>query len=130
MIEEASRRRPGFAPGIPVKMADGQCWELPRPTVDLAPKFGDDGEMVLTRMTSLGPGFDGLLEELAGTAAWTDTLLVTFKIGAHLLRANYELSGDELATLLRYRTGDDAGDDQGDMVEAIITVAAGRSPKA
>ena len=93
---EPERRRPG-ASGIPVTLADGQTWLFAHPRYQ--PRH--EG---LTR-----PRIDGPLDRIFDRAVLNEGLPLCdlWEVARELLRANYDLSGDELNSLLTVPRGDE-----------------------
>jgi hypothetical protein len=116
---EAERRRADFLGGVPVVMADGQTWYVPQPRV----RFVPDPEHGARMVPSL-PGVDDL-------AALTDpfgggrlTIADHLRLGAAVLRLNYDLTDAELAGVLQM------GFDGVRIKEQVIDAALGNAPKA
>ena len=130
MIDERSRRRPDFAEGVPVTLADGQVWHLRRPRLTVAPAMDDDSVSGVKVGLEGLPDFDGMAAVLCGEvpAAADHGWSVRFQAGVALLRANYELAAGELQHLLAMTIGDPRSEAAED---AIVDTFLGRkrSPK-
>lgn len=126
MRAESECRRPEFQGGIPVTLADGNEWLLPRPRLYVYPKFVD-GKPQLARGCEWGPDYLALLDAAREARNGDDFLLAQFALAIDLLRRNYDLSDDELAELLRTETDGEASQQ---MWEEVSAVAAGAAPKS
>lgn len=129
LLAEAALRRPTFqADSVPVVMADGQPWYLPRPYVELCPRFENGRLATIGSETHLGDDFDALVVAAAPSEATGGvTYGAILDLGAFLLRWNYELSDEQLGRLLRYRRGDEVAEER---FGQIHDVATGNGPKA
>jgi hypothetical protein len=127
MLDEKALRRPGFSEGTPVTMADGQVWTLPKPRFRFKPKIVD-GRVEIGGGATFGPESDGDLEILYGVVdvGAEEFLRVKMAMAVRLLRANYELTDDDLGDLLVLEPGDAASDDRW---TAISDAVAGIAPK-
>ena len=108
MIDELSRRRADFQAdsSVPVVLADGQPWHIPKPWIDIkAPSHEHDA---LIAAIDQSEGSVECVEEVCTLAA-------------KMLLRNYELADDELTTLLAYR------DDEGSSawVSSVVEIACG-----
>ena len=128
MIDEVSRRRPDFSPGVSVTLADGQRWHLRRPAIRVEPVMAS-GEVTAVLVGLSGvPDYDDLCAELYGerggsvVSGWK----VRFSIGVILLRGNYSLSDSEYMSLLSWL--EDCAVCR-DAWETIVDVFLGVSPK-
>jgi hypothetical protein len=143
-LDEPSHRKPDFQDGIPVEMADGQVWYLARPLVEFSWDSGPDG---MKPFLVLGDDFQDLLDAVnraAGferdLAAATDqdklavmqgydgpsAMAAALAIGERLLRANYDLTDEEVGRVLRMGLG---GRGQR-VLDSVMQVAWGNVPKA
>jgi hypothetical protein len=127
-IDEKQRRRPDFRGGVPVRMADGQDWTLPRPRVRFVPDDGPEG----FRVYLTGPG-DDYADLLAATDAPPDVggmIRADMALARRLVTTNYDLTGDELVAIVQLGY-DSENDPDGLAIRlAILDVAHGRDPKA
>ena len=129
-IDEKSRRKPGFTPGVAVVLADGQEWKFPPPRLRLSPVRAGDGFAVAVNRAGLPdyPRWEAVLYSEAQVPAeeyWT----VRMTAAATLLLANYELTDQELDSLLVWETGDPAADERWDRIdEAILGVVPKPAP--
>jgi hypothetical protein len=60
-LDEKSLRKPGFALGTKVTLADGQEWMLPKPKLRFKPKI-INGRVEISGGPSFGPEFDDKLD--------------------------------------------------------------------
>ena len=95
-LTEPGRRRPGIG-GTPVVLADGEAWLFASPAFRARP----GGLSVPAIDPALDRLFDSLVlnEGIALRDVWA--------IAYALLRANYEVTDDELSQLLRVETGEE-----------------------
>jgi hypothetical protein len=104
-IDEQSRRKPGFTDGRPAELADGQEWTFALPRLRLSPAREGDTDRYRVRLGRAGvPRYQKWHEVITGAVLtpveeYWDTRM---DAAACLLRANYELSDDELDELLAY----------------------------
>lgn len=127
-LDEEALRRPGFRPGRPVTLADGQDWNLPCPEVVIVPTFESDGTMGVEYRADLGPDFDRDLATLLGATTTLDEAAALLRVGVDLLRINYDLAPADFPTLLRYRVGGEATDPTLAAIYLIATGRAGATP--
>jgi hypothetical protein len=122
VLDEKSLRRPGFKEDIPIELADGQQWHVPRPVVEFGMVWGDDGRPTFRR-SSLGFGSDhmALLDEFYA-ASLAEQYNIMAQMACNLLRINYDLDQAALTSLLPYRPSDPANVR---MWEALAGVATG-----
>ncbi len=135
MIDERSRRRPGFSEGVPAELADGQSWTFPRTRLRLTPVRGDDGRYgpAIAR-TVAGESIPRMAEWIAAITAppggirgdtyWGARL----DAAASLLLLNYELADYELAPLLVWDEDDPASVARWDGIDAAILGIGGPKP--
>lgn len=124
-LDEIGLRKPGFAEGVPIVLADGQAWQFPRPKVEMCPVVRD-GKVTLRTATNLGREFDELIEESLHAEGFADELTVLWTVAVSMLRFNYDLADDDFVEILRYRQGDGLSELA---IQAIIDVAFGNAPK-
>jgi hypothetical protein len=130
MLDEKSRRKPGFSEGHAVTLADGQQWTLPKPRIRFRPRIVD-GQVEIGGGPSFGPEFDAKLDILFGVADAepAERLRVKFEVAVRLLLANYDLSADDLAALIVLEPGDPASDERWEQLcNAIMGIAPKPSP--
>ncbi|WP_165072123.1 hypothetical protein [Paludisphaera rhizosphaerae] len=124
---EARRRRDGFDPAdgssVPVRLADGWEWYIPRPMMEIVPIFEGGKAVDSARGITCGPEIDVLLEAIAAETNHVRQVLAVLTLGAFLLQRNYDLSDDELRRLLVFRPGDEASES---MLRGIVEVATGK----
>ena len=123
---ERYRRKPDMDPSrsIPIRLADGQEWYLPKPMIELRPHFKDGDPVRLSRFLTCGEDLDRLIEGIAKAEDGVIRLLAVLRLGGDLLQRNYDLTQGELEQLFRYRLDDHTGQSKA-MVKAIIDVATG-----
>lgn len=126
-LDEAALRRPEFAHGEPIVLADGQSWYFPRPLLELYPVPGPDGTLRFdgTRR-NFGEDFDRKLDTFV-EAQGVDELNAMLDLAVDLLGRNYALQPADYGTLLPWRPRDE---DNAAMWQAIVNAALGRdAPK-
>jgi hypothetical protein len=115
-LDEQALRRSDFRGGEPIVLADGQAWHFPKPVIEFFPRFSSSGPVELASAATIDPAFDeavGRYEEAcrahredgASPSRW---ILAMMDLAATMLRANYALDDQALATLLRFRPDDEA----------------------
>lgn len=123
---EAARRRESLdvPRSVPVKMGDGVEWLLPKPWVEVHPVFENGKPVDRWLVFTYGPELDALVKAISEAEDAGVRILAAVGLGAHLLLRNYDLSDDELATVLVFRSGDPESEA---MVRGILDVATGRT---
>jgi len=125
-MTEASKRKDNVdeANSVPVVLADGQTWWLPKPWLEIRPVFRG-GKVVSTYdVVTCGPDLDEMIEAISEAETITAQVVGAASLAAHLLRFHYDLTDEDLDQLLRFRLSDPASLD---WVKAVIEVATGRS---
>jgi hypothetical protein len=118
VLDEESLRRPTFAGGIPIMLADGQAWSFPRPRARCLPGLGP-GPLSWTIEGRPDVEFDltmWLMPHVPGFLG-SDGVLTTLKVGALVLLANYDLDPADAVRLL---AGDP--DDRGDLASVAAVL--------
>ena len=87
MIDEPSRRRPGFLRGPLVQLADGREWAFSAETA------------------ALGPALGGLLDGIVEAENRPEVLRAGLALALFLITTNYDLAPEELQALLAFPTG-------------------------
>lgn len=129
-LDEVARRRPDFAGGVPVRMADGREWTLAKPLVTFGYSSGEMGFDVFLE----APGADGYaeaireLEEAGEAGDMARVVRAHLALGAALLRRNYTLSDHEVGALLRFAY-DPGHAEAYARKDAVVAVARGEAPK-
>ena len=105
-------RRPGFVPGVEVRLADGDLWALPARDASRA-----------------DPEYDALLAAVDGSETRDDALRAGLALTIFLIGRNYDLSPDRIAALLTFEPGDRALAALQDAVDALVAASTpGRLP--
>ena len=127
-LDETALRKPGFAEGYKVRLADGQEWTFPKPRFRFRPKIGPDGRVEVGGGPSFGPEYDQQFEVLFGVVESDgfEQLRVKLEMAVRLLQSNYELTANDLAELLVLEPGDQASEDRWD---ELVRVLMGLGPK-
>ena len=130
MLDETAKRKPNFdaANSVPVVLADGQAWAVPKPWLEIRPVFRDGRAASAWPAYSYGPDLDRLVERVAEAELFTNQVAAVATLAAELLRHQYELSDPDLDQLLAYRRDDPVSIE---WTGQVIEIATGRSgPKA
>jgi hypothetical protein len=102
MPDEHSLRRPGFRPGTPIRLADGQEWVFPGPGELSAPEGGRTaGEPA----GAADPAYGGLIDALCEAEDEPDRLRAELALGIFLLGCNYALGPGDYQRLLQAPRG-------------------------
>lgn len=134
-IDEQSRRTERYSGDVPVVLADGQQWCLPKPRVRYAPKPMPDGNPGSVRRTSFGRGYDEALDEFLRSETDETEGGVMRQVNAHLslasalIRINYDLTDDEVEDLVQLDFSADATPEDAALRAAFLEVAHGIAPK-
>jgi hypothetical protein len=132
-LNEVSLRRPGFVPGTPIRLADGQVWQFRRPRVRFVPAHHESGLAVF--LTGLRDGFSGLLdrrEEMLkpeSESTLAELAEVELELGGRMLLANYDLTTEQLAEVLQFSYERHEDPEGWSIREAVMDVAEGNGPK-
>jgi hypothetical protein len=128
MLDERSLRKPSFSAGYPVVLADGQAWTFPKPRIRFRPRIGSDGRVEVGGGAGFGPEFDASIDVLYGVVETDgiEQLRVTLEMAVRLLRSNYDLTNDDVATLIVYEPNDPEAMERWGELERVLI---GISPK-
>jgi hypothetical protein len=120
-LDEKSLRKQSFTEGYQVTLADGQDWTFPRPRMRFRPKIAD-GRVEVTGSPTFGPEFDETLDILHGVKAVEpiEQLRAKFELAVRLLSANYDLTAEELSSLIELEPGDAASEERWDRLSRVI----------
>jgi hypothetical protein len=124
--DERAARRPDFEPGRPVRLGDGQSWQLRRPRVELYPAVGPDG--TVDPAMSFGPAYDSLLDDLEKLEPGVDQVACLMRLAVHLLRLNYDVPPEAYRELLPFRSGDPANEAMWTEIAGVALGTAGPKP--
>lgn len=127
MLSEQEFRLGMFEDGTPVRLADGQEWQFPRPIVRLAPANNDQGwKTVLVR--SDGGVFAELMakyEAIGDDATIASLASVELAIAKHLLTSNYGLSDEQVGSLLQFGYDEKTDPEGSEIRRAVMGVVFG-----
>ncbi|MHB8359798.1 MAG: hypothetical protein ACYDCP_09935 [Thermoplasmataceae archaeon] len=129
MIDEPTRRKPDVfdqANSVPVVLADGQTWHLPKPWYVIRPTFDGGVATAAYRFFSYSPKLDELVELIGATDDLDAVIVGVATLAAHILLYQYDLADAELDQLLAYRVGDPSSMD---WTRAVMETATGRNGK-
>jgi hypothetical protein len=106
MLDENQHRRPAFdeANAAPVVLADQQTWYLPKPWLEVRPTFKGGRAVDSAPALTCGPEFDALMQAVQD-AQGDDIITAGATLTAHMLLRNYDLTDDQLGTVLVFRDG-------------------------
>jgi hypothetical protein len=127
MLDEKPRRKEGFDPrnSVPVVLADGQEWYVPKPWLEVHPVFRDGKAQSSYPVLTYGPELDAIVKTLGGCDENSALLMGAASLGAHLLLQNYHLSDADLDQLFVFRIGDSLSRDWAMLVLQIATGQSG-----
>lgn len=124
MLDEVALRSSDFLEGIRIKLGDGQEWSFRRPRIRLVPTRGESGFFVSKMKPA--PGQGKILEE-AFEAMWNltdkaglDMWNLRFGAAVELLRSNYNLDEDQIASLLYWDTEEEECTDRWREIDNLI----------
>ena len=89
MLDEQTKRRSDFCQGMNIRLFNGHFWTLP-----IRDEF------------SIDPDLDALLVAIMDAEDRADRLRLELAMAILLLNRNYELSPDEISSLLQFPPGD------------------------
>ncbi len=126
MLDEKSRRKESFDQpnSVPVVLADGQTWHLPKPWLDIHPVFRDGKAQSSYPILTYGPELDAMVKAMGECDDDSALLICAASLGAYLLSQNYHLSDNELDQLFVFRIGDSLSRD---WAMAVMQIATGQS---
>lgn len=124
-LNETELRKPEWAEGEWIVLADGQKWSIPKPTIRVRPRF-DGAQVDLSATTTFGAAFDSMVEEIDNAESGADRIRALYRLAIALLERNYNLQPDDYGNLLEFTIGDEQGEG---MLGDIYNVAVGNAPK-
>jgi hypothetical protein len=121
MLDEKSLRKPTFTEGHWTELSDGQKYSFPKPRIKFRPKFVD-GKVEIGGGATFGPEYDANLDILLGAVQvdGAERLRVKFEVAARLLRANYDLTDEQVSDLLEFDIDDEVSSGRYDRWSDII----------
>lgn len=130
MLDEQALRRPEFTDGHRVALGDGQEWTFPKAIVRFIPVAAPGGGVKLGQAPPYGPDYQAELETLLNGHEDTaegryNEVVAIMQLAAKLLLRNYDLTIEQLQTLLYY----DVDGSTRPMWDAIDQIVVGLSPK-
>jgi hypothetical protein len=126
VLDEKSRRKESFDQRncVPVVLADGQAWHLPKPWLEVHPIFREGKAHSSYPVLTYGPELDALVKAMGECDDNSALLIGAASLGAYLLSQNYNLSDADLDQLFVFRIGDSSSRD---WAMAVLQVATGQS---
>ena len=124
MIDETSRRKPGFdeANAVWIALADGGRWAFPKPWLEIRAAFREGRAVATVPVFTYGPELDALIDAIGACRDNAALILGAASLGAFLLRQHYDLSDEDLDRLFAVRIDDPSS---WDWARAVIDVATG-----
>lgn len=130
-VDERARRRSDFLGGVPVRMADGQEWILPKPRVRFAPS--DDGFAVV--LAGAGDAFNAVssayyaaLDRPMDDERNIHIIRAELDLAMALIQRNYDVTPQEMAGVLQF-SYDETDEEAYRIREQTMDVALGRGKK-
>ena len=110
MLDEQTKRKPNFDErnSVPVVLADGQSWFVPKPWLEIRPVFRGGRAVTAYRVLTCGAELDALVEALSDCDDLQAQIMAIASLAAYLLTWHYDLADSELDQLLAFRQGDEA----------------------
>lgn len=124
-LDEKSLRSENWKDGIAITLCDGQDWYLPKPTTEFLINDEGTGLEPIGRHT-FGQTYWRLHEEWIASDGFQDTLNAMIKIAVYLIKRQYELTNQQVSTLLRFIPEDEENQE---MWKSIAEVASGKAGK-
>jgi hypothetical protein len=109
VLNELEKRRPDFAgDSVPVKFADGQEWAVPKPWLTIKPIWGENHVAVATNRvrTYKDPEINAVIALISELNEPTEIVSGLATLAGCLLRLNYDLTEEDLDTLLAFDPDD------------------------
>jgi hypothetical protein len=128
MFDEKALRKPGFAPGVSVKLCDGQTYEMRRPRIRwYAKRAGGKTKTSPMPVAEFGPADEELLGVFFGDVDSPDWDFPTarFELAIRLLEPNYNLTDEHFRELLWFERDDPASTEMWSAIGAVIAGNAG-----
>ena len=127
MLDEQAKRRETCDPrnSVPVKLADGQAWLMPKPWLEVHASFDGGKGRATWPVLTYGPDLDALISAMSGCENNAALLIGAASLGAYLLTVNYDLADVELDGLFAFRIGDPGSWDWAREVTDVATGGGG-----
>lgn len=130
LIDEKTRRKPTFdeRSAVAVTFADGSLWYVPKPWLEVRPRFERGSARTSYPVYTCGPKLDLLLEAIDASEDIYTSVAAVATLAAELLCYHYDLADGELDQMLAFRPADSSSFD---WARQTVEIATGRSgPKA
>ncbi len=126
MLNERAKRRETFdeCNSVPVILADGQPWSVPKPWLEIRASFGSGKAQSTYPVLTYGPELDALVKAIGECHDNAALLCGAASLGAYLVSQNYDLSDEDLDQLFAFRVGAPAS---WDWARAVMDIATGQS---
>lgn len=129
MLNETELRRPDFREGCPVVLADGQVWSVPQPVVRWLPGRSKAGFRTVVSINEQTSDYDELLTQWEDSTNSRGRINAIFGMAAKLLRANYDLTDDQIDEILVFGATPDIDPEPARIFEEMSNIALGNGPK-
>ena len=130
MLDEQAKRKSNFDQrnSVPVILADGQTWFVPKPWLEIRPVFQNSKAVTAYPVLTYGEELDGLVEAIAACDSMLEQVSAVASLGAFLLQWHYELSEPDLDQLFVFRP---SHEQSLTWMREVCAIATGQSgPKA
>jgi hypothetical protein len=127
MLDEVGKRKADKfdeANSVPVMLADGQAWHIPKPWYTICPVFEAGKAKTSYPFYTYGKDDDELIEFIGEAETLSTQICGVATLAARLLQHQYELTDSELDQLLCFRDGEP---DSEEWLRAVMRVATGCS---
>jgi hypothetical protein len=125
MVDQEIRRQPGFRSGLSVRLADGQFWTFPVPSVRNTAESGAD----LDEEGPPSPTYDALLRAMGEADDDSELFLTELAFAIELLSRNYRLGAAEYRGLLSFAVSDPARSSLRNDLHGLAQIHLRRSPE-
>jgi hypothetical protein len=127
ILNELAKRLPGFKPGKPITLADGQAWHFPKPMLTLFPAIDETAALSFCKSKWLyRDSTDELVDKVFAAETFVDEANALLTLAVRLLCRNYDLDAEALIALLPWSLDDESPDP---MWVEIIDLVLGRASK-
>jgi hypothetical protein len=126
MVRETDKRKPNFDErnSVPITLADGQLWYFPKPWLEIRPTFRGGKAIDSYSVLTHGADLDALVEAISDCEDTGAQVIAAASLAAHLLGWQYNLTDEDLNTILAFRLHDPKSLE---WMKAVFDVATGRS---
>ncbi len=113
-LDEKALRRTTFSAGHEVELWDGQMWTLPKPRLIFRPIVDENQSVAAGLFPGFGPEYDDKLDILNGVVEvdGIDYISTKFEVLVRLLLANYDLTPENIQSLVALDFDDEANQEK------------------